>query len=171
MSSRCWTSKCVFIVNFWISLLSKSVFGWCRCQLFWIHGSWVHEISWSPSHGLLHWRFTTQSYLCVSHRRSFAHQLGRCALWQSSLVQILRGCVHECREEPFKQSDTHFSPIWPRSMWSNRKSLNIVHSIECLHIMRMMESHICTNRRRIHLKCVHPLMKLGNNFCWRSTLT
>ena len=42
--------------------------------------------------------------------------------------------------------------------------LNIVHSIECLHIMGMMESHVCANRIRIHMKCVHPLMKLGKCF-------
>ena len=45
------------------------------------------------------------------------------------------------------------------------------HWIECLHIMRMMESHICTNRLRIHLESVHPFMKFGNDPWWRSTLT
>ena len=137
--------------------------GLCRCQLFWIHGSCVHEISWSHSHGSLHRRVATQSYLCVSHRRCVAHQLGTCDLWQSSLVQIFGGCVHECREEPCKQSDTDFSSMCPKSMWSNRKSLNIVHLTECLHVMKMMESHVCTNRLRIHLEIVHPLMKLGND--------
>ena len=32
-------------------LIEKILFGWCRGQLFWIHGSWVHEISSSPLHG------------------------------------------------------------------------------------------------------------------------
>ena len=32
-------------------LIEKVLFGWCRGQLFWIHGSWVHRISSSPLHG------------------------------------------------------------------------------------------------------------------------
>ena len=135
----------------WFVLIKKVLFGWCRCLLFSIHETSIHEISSSPSHGKLHKRFATQSYLYVSHRRCLAHQLGKCDLLQNSFVQILGGCVHECREEPFKQSDTDFNSICPRSMWSSKKSLNVVHSIECLHVMKMMESHVCTNRLRIHL--------------------
>ena len=115
--------------------------------------------------------FATQSYLCVSHRRCFAHQLSRCDLWQSSLVQILGGCVHECREELFTQSNTDFSSISPRCVWSSRKSPHIVHSMECLHVMRMMKGHIFANLLWIHVKCVHPLRKLGHDFWWRGTLT
>ena len=59
--------------------------------------------------------------------------------------------VSTSAEKPFKQSDSDFSSICPRSMWSSKKSLNVVHSIECLHVMKMMESHVCTNRLRIHL--------------------
>ena len=33
----------------------------------------------------------------------------------------------------------------------------------------MVEGHIRTNRLRVHLKLVHPLMKLGNKFRWRGT--
>ena len=81
--------------------------------------------------------------------------------------------VSTCAERNFFfiQSEIHFSSICPRSMWSSRKSFNIVHSTRCLHVMRMMESHVCTNRLRIHLTCIHPLMKLGNDFGWRGTLT
>ena len=75
-------------------------------QLFWIHGSWVYEISWSPSHGKFQ-RFATQSYLCVCHRRCFTYQLGGCDLRQSGLVQIFRGCI--------AQSNSHVGSIWPRS--------------------------------------------------------
>ena len=42
--------------------------------------------------------------------------------------------------------------------------LHMVHSIKCLHVMRMMESHIYTIRLRIHLKSVHPFMKFGDEF-------
>ena len=30
---------------------------------------------------------------------------------------------------------------------------------------------VCTNRFRIHLESVHPLVKFGNDFRWRCTLT
>ena len=37
-------------------------------------------------------------------------------------------------------------------------------SKECLHVMRMMDNHVCTNRFRVHLESVNPLMKFGNDF-------
>ena len=40
--------------------------------------------------------------------------------------------------------------------------LYVVHSMECLHVVRMVESHICTSRLRVHLEPLHPLMKLSN---------
>ena len=70
-----------------------------------------------------HRRFATQSYLCVSNRSCFAHQLDRCILWQSSLVQILGGCIHEYREKLLEQSDTHLSSNWARSVRSCRNIL------------------------------------------------
>ena len=69
-----------------------------------------------------------------------------------------------CREKLPKQSDTHFRSIWPRGVRSSTEFLTIVHSIEGLHIMRKMDSHVCTNRLRIHLESVHPRMKFGNDF-------
>ena len=64
----------------------------------------------------------------------------------------------------------HLSPVRPWCMRSCRKSLHIVHSTERLHVVRMVEGHICTNRLRVHLERVHPLMKLSNNFGWRVLL-
>ena len=32
-------------------------------------------------------------------------------------------------------------------------------AVECLHVVRVLESHICTNCFRIHLVCIHPFMK------------
>ena len=52
-----------------------------------------------------------------------------------------------------------------------RKCLYVEPSIESLHVMRTMESHVCTNRLRVHLESVHPLMKFGNDFRWRCSLT
>ena len=34
--------------------------------------------------------------------------------------------------------------------------------------MKMMESHVCTNRLRIHLEIIHPLMKFGKDFLMRN---
>ena len=64
----------------------------------------------------------------------------------------------------FEQSYTHLSSVWPWSMRSCRKSLYIVHTIECLHVMRLVEGHIQTNRLRVHLEGLHPPMKLRSNF-------
>ena len=83
---------------------------------------------------------------------------------------ILGSCVHECQETLFEQSYTHLSSIWPWTMRSCRKSLHILHPTECLHV-RIEESHISTNRLRIHLECIHPFMKFWNYFWWKSTLT
>ena len=47
---------------------------------------------------------------------------------------------------------------------------HVVHSVECLQVVRMVESHICTNRLRVHLERVHPLMNFGNYFRCGSTL-
>ena len=103
--------------------------------------------------------FATQRYLCASHRRRLAHQLGRCDLGQSGLVQILRGCIHRCREKCLEQSHTHLSSIWPRSVRSCRKCLHNMHSIGCLHVIRMPYFH------------KSPSGKYPKDFRWRGTLT
>ena len=41
-------------------LIEEVLFGWCRRQLFCIHGSWVYEISWSPLHVQFDRRFSTE---------------------------------------------------------------------------------------------------------------
>ena len=53
---------------------------------------------------------------------------------------------------------------WPRGVWYCWKCLNVVQSIESLRVMRMVGSHICTNRLRVHLESVHALMNFGNYF-------
>ena len=98
------------------------------------------------------------------HRCCLAHQLSRSDLCPSGLVQNFGGCVHECQKKFLEQSYTHLSSIRPWCMWSCRTSLYVVHSAECLHVARMVESHICTMRFQVHLERVHPLMKLRNNF-------
>ena len=147
-------------MNFFVE---KILLAWCGCQLLWIHGSWVQEISSSSSHGQLHRRLTTSGYLGISHCRCLAHQLGSSDLCQSGLVQILGSCVHECQEKFLEQSYTHLCSVRTWCMWSCWNSLHVVHSVECLHVVRTVESHICPNCLRIHLECVHP-----NYFGWKS---
>ena len=39
-----------------LDFIIEDVFlGWRGCKLFWIHGSWVQEISWFSSHGQIPW--------------------------------------------------------------------------------------------------------------------
>ena len=165
MSSRFLTSRWVLKANFWISSLRRS----CLVGVD-VSCSGFMEIPGSPSHGQFHGRFTTLGYLCVSHRCCLTHQLGKSDLCQSGLVQVFGDRLHECQEKLLEQSYTHLGSVWPWSMLSRRKSLHIVHSIECLHVMRL-EGRISTNLLRIHMEGVHPLMKLWSDFWWRGTLT
>ena len=66
-------------------------------------------------------------------------------------------------------SYTHLCSVRPWCMWSCWNSLHVVQSVVCLHVVRMVESHICTNRLRVHLERVHPLMNLSNYFRCRRT--
>ena len=90
----------------------------------------------------------------------------RSDLCQSGLVQVSAGGIHQCQETFLEQSCS----IRPWCMWSCWNSLHVVHSVECLQVVRMVESHICTNRLRVHLERVHPLMKFNNHFRCSSTL-
>ena len=98
------------------------------------------------------------------------HQLDRSDLCQSGLVLFLFSS-HECWKKLLEQSCTNHRSIWPRSVRSCWKCLNVVQSIESLRVMRMVGSHVCTNRLRVHLESVHALMNFGNYFRWRCTLT
>ena len=121
---------------------------------------------WLPPQALCHSELPvcfSPSLLCASIGQVWSVTEWSCPIFWRLYPRVPRGIS--------KQSDTQFSSLWPRSMWSQQKPINIVHSIERLHVMRMMESHVCTNRLRIHLKNVHPLVKLGNDFWWISTLT
>ena len=54
-------------------------------------------------------------------------------------------------------------------MWSCWNSLHVAHSVERLHVVRMVESHICTNCLRVNLERVHPHMNIGYYFRCRGT--
>ena len=69
------------------------------------------------------------------------------------------GCIHECQEKLLEQSYTHLCSVRPWCMWSFGNFLHIVHSMECLHVMRLVERHIRTNRLRVH-PSTHEVLKL-----------
>ena len=99
-------------------------------------------VSWPTPWVSYHVRLSV--FLTVSALRI---KLGRSALCQS-LVQILRSSVHECQEKLVEQSHTRLCSVRPWCMWSCWNSLHVVHSAECLHVVRLMESHISRNRFR-----------------------
>ena len=76
----------------------------------------------------------------------------------------LKAVSHERQEKFLEQSHTHLCSVRPWCMWSCWKSLHVVHSVECLHVMRLVEGHVCTNGLRIHLECIHPFVKFETTF-------
>ena len=117
-----------------------------------------------------HRRLTTQGYLCVSDCCCLAHQLGRSDLCQSGLVQDFGGCIHECqekfREQPNTQSQLGLAKEYVvLSEVSSHGAFDRM--LACREVGGKPYPHISF---RVHLKRVHPLMKLDNDFRWRSTL-
>ena len=120
----------------------------------------------ATSKGVLPLRVTCVFLTVAALRINWAVVICDRVVWS----KIVGCCIRECREKLLEQSYTHLGSTWPWSVRSCRKSLHIVHSIECLRVMRMMEGQICTSRLRVRLESVHPLMKLSNDFRWRGTL-
>ena len=131
---------------------------WRGCQLFLELWKLVSRRSlWFSSHGQFRGSFTTNVFLTVAALRiNWAGVTRAKVVWS----QVFGGCIHECEEKFLEQSYTYLSSVRPWCMRSCRKSLHVVHSVECLHVVRLVESHICTNPLRVHLERVHPLMKL-----------
>ena len=92
--------------------IEEVLLGWRGCQLLWIHGCWVQEISGSTSHGQFRGRLTTWGHLWISHSHCLAHQLGRSDLCQICLVQIFGGWSSKCQEKLLEQSYVHLSSVW-----------------------------------------------------------
>ena len=88
---------------------------------------------------------------------------------QSGLVQVFGGCIHECQEKLLEQSYT-----------PSQLGFAMVHAVlsevssHCA-VDRMLACHEVGGRPyphkspSVHLKSVHPLMKLGDDFRWRGT--
>ena len=111
-------------------------------------------------------------HLCTSHRCCLAHQLSRSDWCQSGLIQVFGGCIQSTSAKIIflEQSYTHLCSIRPWCMCSCWNSRHVVHSVECLQVVvRMVERHICTNRLRILMERVHPLMIFSNCFRCRRT--
>ena len=101
-----------------------------------------------------------QSPVCLSRLLPCA-SIGQEFFVPEWFVQFFGGCIYECQEKLLEQSYTHPSSVWTWCMGSCWKSLHIVHSIECLHVMRLVEGHLRKNRLRVHLESVRPLVKLA----------
>ena len=84
--------------------------------------------------------------------------------------RFLEAVSTRCQEKFLEQSYTNLSSVRAWCVWSCRELFHIVHSVECLHVVRMVEGHIGTNRLRVHLDRVDPLMMLSKNFRWRGTV-
>ena len=151
-----------FIANFWISSLRRSCLVGVdvSCSGFMEAGSMrsLDHLPIANSTNVLPLSVTCVFLTVAALRINWAGVICDRVV----LVQIVGGCIHECWEKLLEQSCTHLSSIWPRCVRSNWKSPHIMHSIECLHVMRMMDSLFCTNSLRIHLgKCpsIHEVWK------------
>ena len=137
-----------------------------------IHGRGVHEISLSllpmvKSIGVVPLTVTCVFFFVAALRINWA-----AVIWDRVVLSRFFEPASTGAERNFSNNrNSHLGSIWPRCVWSSWTSLHIDYSMECLHIMWMMESHVCTNRLRIHLKRVHPFMEFRNDFCWRGTLS
>ena len=143
--------------------IPEVLLGWRGCQLLWIHGS-RRSLGLRPmanSMGVLPLKVTCLFLTVAALSINWAGVICARVVWCRFLEAV---STNECRETFLEQSYTHL-----RCMRSCRKSLHIAHSMECLHVVRMVESHTLTNRRGVHLELVHPLMNLSSNFRWRGT--
>ena len=159
------------MAKFWISSLRRSclVDVDVSCSGF-VEARSRRSLGLRPSAnsmGVLPFEVTRVFLTVAALRINWAGVLCAKVVWS----RFFGGCLHECQEKLFEQSYTHLSSVWPWSMRSCLKSLYIVHTIEYLHVMRLVEGHIQTNRLRVHLEGVHPPMKLRRNFRWRGTVT
>ena len=57
--------------------------------------------------------------------------------------------------------------VWPVLCFffsfSTRELVQLRKRRELAHVT--VESHVCTNRLRVHLESAHPIMNFGNDFC------
>ena len=146
-------------LNFFIE---KILLGWCGCWMLWIHGTWVQKISWSSSHGnsigvlplKVIWVFHTVGAL----RINWAGVICARVVWSRFFE-----AVSTSAKRNFLNNRTPISARFGHGVCGPVGILYVVHSVECLHVVRMVESHICTNCFRNHLECIHPLKKFSKN--------
>ena len=112
----------------------------------------------ASSMGVLPLKVTCVFLTVAALRINWAREICARVVW-SRVLQA----VSTSAKRNFLNSRTHLCSFRPWCMWSCRNSFYVVHSVECLHVVRMVESHTCTYRLRVHLERVHPLMNLSNN--------
>ena len=145
-------------------LIEEVLLGWRGCKLFWIHGSWVQEIlvfvPWPVPWASCHLMYLSPLLPCASTEQVICARV----VWSRFLE-----AVSTSAKKFLEQSYAHLCSVRRWCMWSCWNSLHVVHSVECLHVVRSVESQICTHRFRVHLERVHPLMNLCNYFRCRGT--
>ena len=159
------------MANFRISSLRRSYLDGVdvSCSGF-MEAASRRSLGFRSSHGQFHGRLATKGHVCVfltfaALRINWAGVICARLVWSTCLE-----AVSTSAKRKFLNSRTPIScSVRPWCMWSCRNSLHVLHSVECLQVVRMVESHICTNRHRVHLERVHPLMNFGNYFRCRST--
>ena len=107
---KSWTSQCLH-TQFVNLLTEKVLLYWCRCQLFWIHGKQVHQISGSLSHGEINWRLATL-YSCVflNNRSPILTRFGQGVCGQIGNLSILCFRWNACIDDG--RPCLHKSPWW-----------------------------------------------------------
>ena len=134
------------MANFWICSLSKSCLVGVdvSCSGLMEAGS-RRSLGLRPmanSRGVFPLKVTCVLLTVAALRINWARVICARVVWS----RFFGGCIHECEEKLLEQSYTNFSSVWPWNVRSCLKSLHIVHSIECLHVMRLAEGHIRTIR-------------------------
>ena len=165
MFSRCWTSRCDCMVSFRISSLRRSCLvdvDVC-CSGFMKAGS-MRSLGLLPmanAMGVLPLRVTCVFLTVAALRINLAGV--------SCLVQFWEG-VSTSAQRNFLRNRTPISPRFGQGLCGPVGSvLMLCMRIESLHVMRMAERLFSSDRFRVHLESVHPLMMFGNDFRWRGT--
>ena len=149
--------------------IEKVLFCWRGCQLFWIHGSWVEEISWSPSHGQFHMRLPTEDHLCVLFLNVAALRTNWAGLICARVVWSRSG---EAASTSAKRNFlNNLCSIRPAKEYVALSEVASHCAFDRMPACHEVGGRPYPNNSPSVLESVHPLMKLSNDFQWRGTLS
>ena len=144
--------------------------GWRGCHLLWIHGRWVQEVCWSPSHGYFH-RRSALRVTCVfltfaALRINWAGVIcDRVVL--SKKKNIWRLCPRVPRETSW--TIVHSFQLDLAKEYAVLSGGSSHHAFDRMLARHENDGMPCLHFR-VHRTCVHPLMKFGKDFWWRCSL-